>query len=439
MRRIGGEYEDNLSREMLEAVLRETVMGIAVVSPRVDGVQLDYTNDGFFSLFGYTRDEYEELPEDVRMNLLNPEDFMEVIKRINTDYSPGEIQKFECRINKKNGDVGWVLISTRKPRDAKKGEQTFVCNMVDITDTKNLQMQLQREKERYEIVEEVSDNIIFNYDVVNDVFEASSKLLRGLGTKTKITNAIENFTYGNILDHRDVPAFIGALSSALSGKRINVFDARIINSRGDSIWHRIKFATVFDESGNAVRFIGMLSDIDKEKKEKTRLIAQAETDQLTGFLNKISTSLKISEIIKENQEGTGVLFLIDLDDFKKLNDTYGHREGDMFLKEFTNKLALSFRSTDVLGRVGGEEFIIYVNGVGDNAHYIKEKAEQIESICHSVRLESAIDKEFSCSIGVATYPADGETYTKLYEKADKAMYSVKRSGKNSYAFAKNCL
>ncbi|MBO5433414.1 MAG: hypothetical protein J6A43_05075, partial [Clostridia bacterium] len=91
MRRIGGEYEASLSREMLETILKETVTGIAVVSPRVDGIQLDYTNDGFFSLFGYTRDEYEELPEEVRMNLLNPEDFMNTITRINTDYAPGEI------------------------------------------------------------------------------------------------------------------------------------------------------------------------------------------------------------------------------------------------------------------------------------------------------------------------------------------------------------
>lgn len=435
MRRLGGEYEESLSREMLETILKETVTGIAVVSPRVDGIQLDYTNDGFFTIFGYTRDEYEELTEDIIMNRLNPEDFMNIMTKLHTDYAPGDIQKFECRINRKNGETGWVLISTRKPHDAQQDDHTFVCNIVDITDTKKLQMQLQKEKERYEIVEEVSDNIIFNYDVNNDVFEASSKLLRSLGTNTKITNAIETFTYGNILDHRDVPAFIGALSSALSGKRINIFDARIINSRGDSIWHRIKFASVFDESGNAVRFIGMLSDIDKEKKEKNRLIAQAETDQLTGFLNKISTSLKISEMIRENQEGFGVMFLIDLDDFKKLNDTYGHREGDIFLKEFTNKLALSFRSTDVLGRVGGEEFVIYVSGAGDNVHYAKEKAEQIKSICHSIRLDCAPDKDFSCSIGIAAFPNDGETYTQLYEKADKAMYSVKKNGKDGYAFS----
>ena len=75
MRRFGGEYEENLSRKMLETILKETVTGLAVVSPRVDGIQLDYTNDGFFNVFGYTRDEYEELSEEERMNHLYDIDF----------------------------------------------------------------------------------------------------------------------------------------------------------------------------------------------------------------------------------------------------------------------------------------------------------------------------------------------------------------------------
>ncbi len=436
MIRLGGSNESQLPREQLERILRDACAGIAVVSPHPDGVKLEYTNDAFFSIFGYTRDEYEELGLEIRLNLFNAEDFMDIISRINTVYSPGSIQEFECRINKKGGEQAWVLIRTRKPFDAGTDDQTFVCSFTDITDLKNLQTQVQSEKKKYEIVEELSESILFNYDVVNDVFESSSKMLRSLGTKTRYENAIENFTYGNVIDHRDVPEFIAALSNGLSGKKINVFDARIINNRGEGIWHRIKFSVVSDSKGNPVNFIGTLSDIDKEKKEKTRLIVQAQTDQLTGFFNKISTSLKISEIIKEQPDENGAMFLIDLDDFKELNDTYGHREGDVFLKEFTAKLNLFFRSTDVLGRVGGEEFVIYVNGVGDTTHLIEEKAEQIEKICHSILLPGADNREFSCSIGIARYPQDGKNYTELYERADKAMYSVKHNGKNDFAFYK---
>lgn len=433
MRRYGGDYEANLSREELEAILQETVAGIAIVSPHPDGVRLDYTNNGFFQIFGYTREEYEGLGDAVRLNLFHERDFMNIVTKINTDYAPGEALQFECRINKKGGEQAWGLISTRKPSTAAQGEQTFICSIVDITDLKKIQLNQEKERKRYEIIEELSDNIFFTYDVATDVFEASAKILRSIGTRTKIENAIESMTYGDIIDHRDVPAFIGALSNGLSGQRKNTFDARIINNRGDSVWHRIKFSVVFDENDNAVQFVGNMTDIDKEKKEKNRLIAQAETDQLTGFLNKLSTTLKVNELIKEDEE-EGAFFIFDIDDFKKLNDTYGHRVGDIFLKEFTNKLSLSFRSSDVLGRVGGEEFVLYLSGVGDNKHYLEEKAVQIQSICNSIRLEAAPEDEFSCSIGISRFPSDGKTYTELYEKADKALYYVKKHGKKNFTF-----
>lgn len=441
MRRFGGMYEKDLPRENLETILQDAVMGVCIVSPRVDGIQLDYTNDGFFKIFGYTREEYEEIGEDERMNLFSQADFIDIVRKLNTEYEPGEIIEFELRINKKGGEKAWVLVSTRKPRNVAKNEQVFICNLTDITYTKKLQMQLSEEKEKYEIVEEISDDILFSYDVVADVFECSAKILRGVGTRTKIDNAIETFTYGDVLDHRDVPAFILALSNALSGKKINVFDARVINNRGDGVWHRIKFAVIYGDDGNATKFIGTMTDIDKEKKEKSRLISQAETDQLTGFLNKISTSLKIGETIREYPEDDGALLLLDLDDFKKLNDTYGHQVGDNFLRTFTGKLFLQFSANDVLGRIGGEEFVVYVNSRSENGSDIKSIAERaaknILEICRSIKIDGVDeDKVFTCSVGIAMYPHDGASYTELYEKADNAMYTVKRSGKNNYAFYK---
>lgn len=439
MRRIGGDYEKDLPREDLETVLKEAVTGIAIVSPHPDGVRLDYTNDAFFSIFGYTRDEYEELSADVRMGLFNQADFIDIVAKINTQYEPGEIIQFETKINKKGGEKAWALISTRKPRNTSKEELVFICNITDITDMKKLQMQIQEEKERYEIVEEISDNVLFNYDVVADVFECAVKTGREAKSRTRIEDAIETLTYGDIIDHRDVPAFIEALSNALAGKKINVFDARIINEKGDGVWHRIKFAVIYDDDGNALRFIGTLTDVDKEKKEKTRLILQAETDQLTGFLNKLSVSMKISEILKENPGAPGALLFMDIDNFKMLNDTYGHHEGDLFLKQFADKLSIRFGANDVLGRVGGEEFVLFVDGTDLAQEALAERArktaEDILKICHGVRLENVPNVDFSCSIGIALRNVNGTTYTALYECADKAMYAVKKSGKNNYRFA----
>ena len=101
MGRFGGDYEANLSRERLETILQETVTGIAIVSPHTDGVRLEYTNNGFFQIFGYTREEYENLGEAVRLNLFHERDFMNIVTKINSEYAPGEVIQFECRINKK--------------------------------------------------------------------------------------------------------------------------------------------------------------------------------------------------------------------------------------------------------------------------------------------------------------------------------------------------
>ena len=99
--KYGGLNESELQKVELEMILSETVAGIAMVSPHPEGVKLEYTNEGFFDLFGYTRDECETLPQEVRLNLFHYNDFMNILSRINTDYKPGEIQNFECRCNKK--------------------------------------------------------------------------------------------------------------------------------------------------------------------------------------------------------------------------------------------------------------------------------------------------------------------------------------------------
>ena len=104
MQRFGGEFEANLPRETLETVLKESVTGIAIVSPHPDGVKLIYTNDAFFEIFGYTREEYESVGDVVRLNLFNQNDFMNIITKINSEYVPGEVIRFECRINKKGGE-----------------------------------------------------------------------------------------------------------------------------------------------------------------------------------------------------------------------------------------------------------------------------------------------------------------------------------------------
>ncbi len=429
----GGCSEKELDRNILEAVLSETVAGVALVSPRSDGIKLEYTNNAFFSIFGYTREEYEFLDDKVRMSLFNKDDFIKVISHLNSNYTAGKTVQFECRVNKKGGEENRALFTATMLDPDIYGQNKFVCNIVDITDLKKLQLEIQSERERYELVEEISDDIVFTYDVIKDTFDCSPKILNSLRRQTHIDNAIEHVTYGDVFDHRDVSSFIEAISNAFSGRRVNSFDARIINLHGDGIWYRMKFAAIYDDDGNALKFVGTMRNIDSEKKEKNRLISQAEKDNLSGFLNKISTGMKINEIVRDSSVQKGMFILIDIDNFKQISEI-SIQKSDAFLKKFSENILLRFRSGDVLGRIGTDKFVIFVSGLTKDSETTVKKINDIADVCKTTSLAENLSTPVTCSIGVSFYPDCGTTYGELLEKANEALSKVKATGKNNFAF-----
>lgn len=432
MMKNGGLYESELSRMQLEVILESTITGMAIVAPRETGVKLIYTNDGFFDLFGYTRDEYETLGEEELFNLVNYEDFMQIGALVKSEGQTGAAHRFECRLRRRDGSQAWAIVSARRIKDPEYGF-VFVCNLIDISDLKDTQMNLQRATEKYEILEEISNDILFEYDVAKDRLECSYKAKKLLHRSPVVENAIEAITYGDVVDHRDVPIILENYSNAVSGKRTNIFDVRLKNDRGDEIWYTVTFTTIYDHSGDATRFIGKLTNVDRIKREKSRLIAQAQLDSLTGFYNKISTGLKINEIIQNKEDNKScALFLIDVDNFKHVNDTYGHAEGDRFLVNVTSRLKLLFRSMDILGRVGGDEMVLFINDL--TPELAEEKAKDICKLFLDVRLEADESHRVSCSIGIAMWPDNGGSYTELFTRADEAMYKAKTGGKNNYGF-----
>lgn len=436
MMRTGGYHESELSREQLEMILQNTITGMALVAPLPNTVKLIYTNEGFFDMFGYTREEYETLDDATLFNLVYYEDFIQIINLVKSGHTAlNETHRFECRLHKKNGDEAQALVSARCIPSEEYGIY-FVCNLIDITELKETQNNLQKATEKYEILEEISNDILFEYDVATDVLECSYKLKKLLRRSPKIENAIETITYSEMVDHRDVPIILENVSNALAGKRTNVFDFRLKNERGDDVWYTATFTTIYNHEGEATRFIGKLTNVDRIKKEKTKLMAQAQTDQLTGFYNKISTGLKINEAIQTKEDvNRAALFLIDIDDFKYVNDTYGHAEGDRFLINVSNGLKTLFRSVDILGRVGGDEMVLFINDIMPEV--AAEKAKEICSLFTDIHLEADINHQVSCSIGIALWPDHGNSYTELFTRADEAMYKAKTGGKNNYEFYGN--
>lgn len=170
----------------------------------------------------------------------------------------------------------------------------------------------------------------------------------------------------------------------------------------------------------------------------SQLDDKARTDQLTGIFNKRTFEELSSNCIESSLESENrALIILDIDDFKSVNDTLGHAAGDKLLEKTGQVLKEVFSDDDYLGRIGGDEFCVLVNSRFDDeasfSEHISEKCQKLSETFHKLKIDSSPDFDISASIGVAIFPDSGKDFKTLYSAADKALYRTKNKGKNSYS------
>ena len=169
-------------------------------------------------------------------------------------------------------------------------------------------------------------------------------------------------------------------------------------------------------------------------KQSKELQNKAETDLLTDLYNKVSTEKKIKEYLEgEGKDKVSMMCVLDIDNFKKINDTMGHAFGDEVLSTFGKSIRTEFRVTDIVGRTGGDEFIIFLKDLKDDT-IIEREAGRITGFFKNFQVGSYQKYSPTASIGAAIYPRDAHDYESLYKSADTALYKAKKRGKNQLAF-----
>lgn len=159
---------------------------------------------------------------------------------------------------------------------------------------------------------------------------------------------------------------------------------------------------------------------------------QADTDLLTGLMNRTAAQEDITEHLTETQE-TGVLMLLDLDRFKSVNDRLGHQMGDKVLKDVAADLAKMFRNTDVISRLGGDEFIIYMKAVPEE-DWVRKRTEEVVRTVRRWVTDGTTNIQVSASVGVVSTNGMERVYEEMYRAADIAMYFSKGQGGNQAIF-----
>lgn len=396
-----------------------------------DDLRFTYLNESAQKNIGYSLEEMSDMtPVDIKPDY-SFSDFIHLLHDLKTGLKSQVV--FETRHKRKDGTLYDVEARVQLQRIGKR--QQFVSTILDITDRKRLMSQL--DSLGHIIDNSLNEVYIFNRKNLKFSY-ANQSAQQNIGyTATELTK----LTPVDIKPHFNFEGFIKVLEPILSDhNEMVVFETT--HQRKDGSHYNVEARVqqhMIDAKAHLVAFV---SDITERKKNEAKLLAQskqlqhmANHDNLTNLPNRALFIDRLKMAIKRSDREQASIFLlfIDIDNFKPINDTFGHAYGDHALKFCANQLRESVRASDTVARLGGDEFVVIIENVQD-ALYSEQLAKKLIHAFSTPHNVEGTELELSISIGIASYPQDAQKADELLAAADLALYKVKQQGKSDYHY-----
>lgn len=387
-------------------------------------------------LAGYTRQELHDRFQDRLLELVIPEDRERMQNSFLEQFKKGNFAEVEYRIRRKDGSITWMMDRSMLSVGS-DGKEYMNSLLTDITESKVEYETLKDKLQRYEIILRQTENVLFDWDVKADRIEFSETWSRLFKFPPAFQSVEKIVRDGDYFHPDDFPLFLDKMGKLRKGSDYEISDVRISVAGGYYIWCRFRATAVRDAEGNLEKVYGIILNIDAEKRAEEHLQTQAERDGLTKLLNKKAARKRAEDYLLQCAAGTPcALLIIDLDNFKYVNDHYGHMFGDSVLMQVSQELSKLFRDQDIVARIGGDEFMVLMRGINDRI-ILENRCLRLLNVFSGLFHNATQNLPLGCSIGIALSPENGTSYYDLFNKADQALYQVKSKGKNNFAFYEN--
>ncbi|CAG1022988.1 putative signaling protein [Patescibacteria group bacterium] len=315
----------------------------------------------------------------------------------------------------------------------------LVRNINKILDELNTKLSTQQAlRKQIEIVEKKLRSIFVSTSAGLFLLDKSGNVLICTPTLQKIlgyqdTNAFsingQNFA---TLFFKEPSQFQQMLQNAMESEQLEAQDLRLQRDTDDNqLWVHCLLSKIIDASG-MTRFEGVIFDISKRVASEKAMQYEANHDALTGLLRRNAAEIQLRKHLASERKASTIVLLLDLDGFKKANDTYGHDAGDMVLVETARRLESCVRHNDIVCRLGGDEFLVILFNCSPVTMGFSIAEQIINAIRKPVIIGDKISVSIGISIGLSVFPIHGSNVEVLLKSADEAMYEVKRQGKNGY-------
>lgn len=419
----------DLSIENFGSMIDNIIAGICFFEYEDGEMRPIFVNEGFFRMLGYSRVQGMKFLDKVELSII-PDDLPTYRQAIRDVLKDDGVVDTEFRTVTGSGNLRWL--HARGNLYAREGRKyTIVTVIEDVTERKNVEEELRRQAERLHILSEAEGEKIIDYNAKTDVMIIRTNDEYGMAQDEIHSRYMQRFNAGMIYKE-DVAYYKAVLESLLKSPKHDTIEFRIKRFDEDYTWYQANLTSLLGAEGYVTRIVGRMININDRKLKEMELLLRAEKDALTGIYNQGATEQLIHNAIQDgNENSLSALMIIDLDNFKEANDLLGHANGDELLEKTADILKEMFKGGDVIGRIGGDEFLVYMR----NMETISDADEMAGNIVKSVRYDLDFEGQpirVTCSVGVAVYPYHGKTYEELFEKADRAVYTVKANGKDGY-------
>lgn len=433
-RMLGFALVANIDKSKRENIKLQTLMDTlpgAVIQYKYDvekGIQIEYFNAGTCNLLGYSYEELENKTNESLLEEIYEEDKEIVLNVFSQLINSNESVDCSYRIHAKNKLI-WVRMIS-KTAYKEKGSLNIISTLFDITEEMEAKNQRQWEQQRYQLLMEGANTLTFDYNPRTDKMYYRGQDITKEYMEEEVPNFTENMKIFVKEDQLELTRSI--LKEICEKPQRGSLDLHLLENDGSYNWYRAKYVSIKDDGGNMYRVIGRLDDINEEKLEELELKEKLGKDLLTNLFNRVKfeeIANKKLQKAKELEEGL-IFILLDIDNFKAVNDNYGHLIGDKLLQSFAEVLQSLFRKDDVIARLGGDEMAIIIPKNIDRATL----QSKMVGIFDKMRRLEVDGKEMptKCSIGIAMFPNHADNFEELYHHADVALYQAKRAGKNQY-------
>lgn len=322
-----------------------------------------------------------------------------------------------------------VIVSWAKYQYSLKDlrKQHTIQKMNEKLGAKHEQLNLSLQK--FQFVVEEMDNILLEWDMEHGTITFSGNWKDKMGCDKVITDVEKWFKNSACMDRKQKRELLRGIQSAVKAREIYETEIRIFTQDRDPEWYLLRFLFQFQKDGKVKSGIGFLTNIQRQKSEMAQLRSAMNRDYLTGaFSRKAIQDYAQAQMEHARKDNSVAMIIIDLDDFKQINDHYGHPFGDQVLKKTAEALADFFHGNGEVGRIGGDEFMAVMSPIS-GSDMLEEKIRQLQRESVTVCGEKG-EVRVHFSLGGALAQR-GESYHSLYQRADTALYQAKDRKKES--------